>query len=843
MDVTGFTAITESLLLFGQEGAEVLNKMLNTIFEPVITAIYDRGGFISGFAGDGFTAIFADEQHPGSACYSALVIKQVIQEIGQQSTRFGEFQITVKIGLSYGLLFWGIVGDEKSKTYYFRGPAIIGCIESLNRCHPMDIIIDHNLRSRLLEPTVEKVRQHYFKLISLDEAPVTALASCQQNLSDTVLSAFLPDSVIEYASPGEFRVIVCIFLSFVEFQSFPELNNFVGDVIKRVHSFGGYLESLDFGDKGNTCLILFGVPISYEKNIQRALKFIYAFQRDYGKSIRAGVTYGTVFAGIKGSHRRSIFGVLGDIVNVAARIMSVADWGSIWLDQNISKKIEAEYEVIEIGSRKLKGKSKPVRIFKLFSKKILKPKHFSSSPLIGREYELYTLSRALEDLTEKKSVDVFYVYGDPGIGKSRLIHDSIQKYLGIIQAILLQSDSILRKSFNSFISMLHHFFHQSEADSDEEKKMLFEKYFQEFLSRLGITEEEIKKRLIKELLRTKSILGALLGLFWPDSLYERLSAQVRYENTLYALRDFMKALCLLKPTVFILEDLHWMDRDSHKVFEVLTRSITDFPMMILVSSRYHDDNTLPTLQADPVVEVRKLVLQTLPNQGLSKLVKNQLQHNGDKKLIEIISLKTGGNPFFIEQFCLFLLENSLLTLQDDHYSLKSSITEIPTGIKALLIARFDRLDLKLKETVHLASVLGRELNSIVLFELVRGLNCAASNLTPGLKNKEKIFHSLLNCEELPHYLKEGVTAQIWDEISEKNYMFKHSLLQETAYDMQLKERLRQLHRLVAKGIENLFPNEKALYSDLAFHYAMGEVRQKTIEFLEKAGQHAKEKFE
>jgi len=159
MDIIGFTSMTEKLMRHGKEGAEVLNNILNSIFEPVIDLVYVRKGFISSFAGDAFTAIFpidisSDSREQSklpissictNAVYSAISILEIFEDIGKKKTRFGNFDIFIKIGLSFGKVQWGISGSDLYKTYYFRGNSIDGCARSSKNCTRMQIVDENGL--------------------------------------------------------------------------------------------------------------------------------------------------------------------------------------------------------------------------------------------------------------------------------------------------------------------------------------------------------------------------------------------------------------------------------------------------------------------------------------------------------------------------------------------------------------------------------------------------------------------------------------------------------------------------------------------------------------------------
>jgi len=130
IDISGFTAMTQDLMKNGKEGAEVLSDIINKIYTPSIKAVHDHYGFISTFAGDAFTSVFPyKDSKPIYALNVAKQIQEIFSKIGKQKTKFGTFELSIKIGLSYGTVNWGIIRSDNLKTYFFKGYTIDNCTE------------------------------------------------------------------------------------------------------------------------------------------------------------------------------------------------------------------------------------------------------------------------------------------------------------------------------------------------------------------------------------------------------------------------------------------------------------------------------------------------------------------------------------------------------------------------------------------------------------------------------------------------------------------------------------------------------------------------------------------
>jgi class 3 adenylate cyclase len=146
VDISGFTPLTETLMRHGQDGAEVLARITKDVLEPLIQSVFEHGGFVTGLAGDAFTALFPADAHK-HALAAAWRARHTMAISGQKQTAYGDFAIAVKIGMAVGHVAWGILSsDDKSRAaYYFQGPVIDGCAFSEKLAQSGDIIVSPEL--------------------------------------------------------------------------------------------------------------------------------------------------------------------------------------------------------------------------------------------------------------------------------------------------------------------------------------------------------------------------------------------------------------------------------------------------------------------------------------------------------------------------------------------------------------------------------------------------------------------------------------------------------------------------------------------------------------------------
>ncbi len=828
LDISGFTPMTERLMREGKEGAEVLSVIINDIFNPVIDSVYESGGFVSTFAGDAFTSIFPDVKNTCGVLKCACEIIDIFNETGRQNTKFGEFDLFVKLGLSYGEVEWQIIGNHENKSYCFRGDAIDSCARCEHHCEKSDIVLDDKILSIAGEEKIQTVKLNdtYHKLTGVhkSESYLEKDMMKERSISREVLEKFVPKQIITLSQKGEFREIVSVFISFKESKDKRELNYLIGEIITNAILQGGYFNKMDFGDKGGVSLVLFGAPVSHEDNLTRALNFITQIRNDFKEDIRAGITMGIAYCGMVGSDRRCEYTALGDTVNQSARFMMKADWGDIWISEFVSKKITERYDFQDLGKMEFKGKKDQIRVYGLQKKNTNDERGFFSGEMIGRKKELALLKDSAAPLRKNKFAGIVYVYGEAGMGKSRLVYEftrSVSEY----HVIVMRTDNILKISMNPFKYFLHNYFNQLTARDKETKKKNFEEIYGKLLADLADLKDSGSEEIISELKRTKSIISSQLEIFYENSLYEHLDPKGRYENTVFAYKEFFKGLSLIKPLIIQIEDIHWLDEDSHKVFQTLCRLIDDFPIMILATGRFNDDGSKPSIKVDKGVCQREIILDRLEEESASAFVELQLEGEADSELLQLINDKTEFNPFYIEQFICYLKESELLVLEDNLYRLKSTGIEIPGTVSAIIIARIDRLESELKNIVQIASVLGREVELEVLMNLLH------------------TYQNVQDKKQITVYLAEIENEQIWSRLAEIKYIFRHALLHEAVYEMQLKGRIRELHNLAARSIRDIYEDNEEKHYEIANHYDKAENFEQAACYYRKAGEYHKKNYE
>ena len=809
VDFLGFTKLSEKFRSQGKLGVENLTQAMNSIFNPAINSVYENGGFISSFAGDAFTAIFPDLDNPNCIVNSSLDILKIFHQ---------NPDLSAKIGLSAGEVCWKIIQHSIQNSYYFYGPGIDRVVESALKARKDEVIVDHYIKEYLTGLELKPIDQDYSSLTGDDKIIIQPIVTEKPpNIPDQ--KCWLPEILIKSKITGEFRDIISVFIIADEVKNF---DDFISSVISLSYQYGGYFNKVDYGDKGKIILILFGAPAGIEKMFSRAGDF--ALEVKKTESVKVGMTYGTAFCGFIGGEIRAEYTAIGTVVNLSARLAQSAQQSEIRIDENITRKIFSDYQVSDEAFCKLKGFSGKIKYFRLQDKrKIIKQDQFKTL-LVGRKSEINQIDRWLNGLKAGIFRKIFSVVGEAGIGKTRLIEEVKHRQEEKFEWLEMSCEEILQKPFNPLVSGLNNYFNLNPARNLTDVRIKYEQQYDSLLNWLRTSDHPDSEDLYEELSRTRSVIGALFNLHWPDSLYEKLDAQGRYENTRFGLKALLKAISLIRPLVIHIDDIHWIDQESLDFIKFLTTNIEGYPLAIIASYR-------PTGKADKFESELKSLIEININLGILNqnsvveltevIIKNRLDLDTEieikSEIINRITNQSEGNPFYVEQIILYLIENNYIPGdQKINRDKLSGEFEIPSSINQIIISRIDKLASDLKEVVKTAAVLGREFEVDILSGIFKKLN-QSYNIEYALNQVER--------------------ENIWQAIMEMRYIFKHALIRESVYQMQLKSQLKKIHGIAAEIIEQLHNDESTYYYDLANHFEKSENLDKTIYYLKKSAEY------
>jgi class 3 adenylate cyclase/tetratricopeptide (TPR) repeat protein len=823
VDISGFTPITDAIMGYGQHGAEVLAGIILDAFDPLVRSVFEYGGFVTNFAGDAFTAVFpaaGESTEPiRSALAAAWQMQQLIASSAEYPTQYGTFTLSVKVGLSFGRVSWGIVSsaDGKRAAYYFQGQAIDGCADTQRLANAGEVVVDAAVIEAVEPMAASEPVEDFYRITSVSAGLARPRPIEPDQIEPDIVNRFFPPQASQQELSGEFRQVVSMFISLPTVRTVDQLQVFMQIIFELQGRYGGLLNRLDFGDKGANLLLFWGAPIAHENDVIRALNFILDLQSQTVIPVSAGITYGIAHGGYSGGELAGEYTCHGRGTTLAARLMQAAPRGEVWVDEHIAERARRHFEVDFEDSLIFKGFAEAQKVFLLLERKEVS-ETFYQGQLIGRQAEQERLANFVLPLKQGQFAGALVVRGEPGIGKSRLVDAFLSKLADAtgmgFSVFVCQTDEILREWLNPFRYWLRRYLEQSEQQSDARNKRSFNRKLDQIIA----TAQD--EALVTELDRTRSFLAALVNLHWPDSLYEQLDAQGRYENIFSALVSLILVESLQKPVILLLEDAHWLDGDSRALLQELVQELTGssaYPVAILATTRPEGEQEV--LGKD--IAYQEILLDQISPGDQALLAAEQLGAPIGSGLLNLLVERAEGNPFFTEQILRYLKERELLQMEAGRWRLNTTDeTALPADVRAVLVARLDRLEQYVRDVVQTASVLGREFE-IKLLALVLG-----------------------DDPELEAKVVQAEKMAIWVALNELRYMFKHTLLRDAAYRMQTHSRRQALHRLAAEAIEKLYADDLGSHcGELAYHAEQAHQIDKARQYLELAGEIAKDAYQ
>jgi predicted ATPase/class 3 adenylate cyclase len=823
-DVSGFSTMTDVLAQHGLHGSEVLANGMRKVFDPMIQSVMEYGGHVVGFAGDAITALFPVTESIEAAYTRAITAARDIQTYRTRNANFitpyGQFNISVKIGLGAGEARWRIVvaADGKRATYYFHGSSIDAAVNSLNLAKSGQIVLCPVAVTTMGSIISGQQEGEYFLLEGFSGSiPEPVIINIPAPNSDH-LRVFCSDEVSTHQLTGEFRPAVNLFIG-IQLDSEREiyLEAFLQRLFTLQDLYGGLFSRVDVGDKGTNLLMFWGAPLARENDVERALGFMLELLKGTSFPMKAGITYRLAYAGYMGGSLQEEYTCYGWGVNLSARLMVATGAGEIWTDEEIARRAGRRFTFQHAGQQKLKGFAQEQSVFRLLKRKEDDRAVFSGE-FIGRAAELETLSRFISPIWSGRFAGMLTMTGEPGIGKSRLV-DAFQLSKLFTERsahwAVCQTDEIVRQSLNPFRYWLKRYFNISESMDETQSKQAFDTKLDEIIASIP------DPGLSQTLNRTRSFLGELVDLHWEDSLYEKLDARGRYDSTFIALSTLLRGESLKQPVIILIEDAHLLDNDTKAFLPYLERTLTaeldkSYPLAILATAR--PEGIGVTLEYSPSEEIS---LSVLGHSDLLQLAEDLLGGTTAPSLLRILEQRTEGNPFFVEQIIRFLqeegkLEESRLGWQ---IAAEQTLESLPTDISSILVSRLDRLNREVKEVVQTASILGRE------FEL------------------RLLSQMLYDDKSLPEKVQYAVDADILSLLTEIRYIFRHALVRDAAYNMQLRARQRELHQIAVNAFEILYQDQLSPhYVEIAYHADRAGLSDKAKKFYVLAGADAAQAY-
>ncbi|MEO7327350.1 MAG: tetratricopeptide repeat protein, partial [Minicystis sp.] len=321
--------------------------------------------------------------------------------------------------------------------------------------------------------------------------------------------------------------------------------------------------------------------------------------------------------------------------------------------------------------------------------------------------------------------------------------------------------------------------------------------------------------------------GALLGIRWEGSLYERLNPKDRFTHTLAAISAWIRAESSMQPVVLHLEDAHWADDDAFRVIQALSRmgkggsvpSAASAPIAIICTARPRDDGTAFRIPVGADIPVVEIPLGPLTAEQIGRVADNAAGRRVPDIFRTMLTDHAGGNPFYTEEILAYWNEADLQGPLGDSTVSSPSVALLPSDVNSVLIARLDRLAGPIKSIVQAAAVIGREFDLPVLRLMF---------------DDRKLVGDHVN---------EAVKQGIFLPLSGERFRFRHTLLRNAAYEIQSRARLQRLHFRAAEAIESVHDEDLDSHlATLARHFRRADAPDKARSYLLRAARQAANRY-
>lgn len=905
-DISGFTLLTDALLhRFGsRRGTDELTRQLNRVYEALIREVHRYGGSVINFSGDAITCWFSEqvegrgtaEGKPGDdeaasslrAAACGLAMQQAIHQFTPLETQARpKVSLSLKIGLASGTVRRFLVGDPDIQYLdVLAGATVEHMALAQQAARRGEVVLSAEVAVQLGDyarlgqgkrPQRRAGTTALFGVLADLTQPVEMLFQTNE-FGPTGVSGLTKKQIRPWLLPpvyhslqngqdeflAEIRPAVALFLRFDgldydrDESAGEKLDVFIRWVQHVLVRYDSYVMQLLNGDKGSHLYAIFGAPAAHDDDPERAVAAALELQAaprqfDFITRVQMGLNQGRMRVGAYGSTTRRTYGVLGDGVNVAARLMSQAQPGQILVSQSIVEAAAASYYFKYLGPVRFKGKQEPVTISLVLSPRLPSAQKLFTTfrePLVGRHEQLHQLQHILID-TLAGQKQMLWLEGVTGIGKSHLVAEfaeaALQQGVRLVVGACQSTHQATtyypwQQIFRSLLGLL-----------DERSALLSQ---EERLARqVAQLEALIGQRNPGWLIRLP-LLGDLLGLPILDNpTTAAFELQVR-QDALFDLADeLLQSWAQEQPLFLIIEDAQWLDEASRALLLALGRVQVKAPLLFVMVQNLPPaqiERERWRLELNRLPQVHSLQLGELSLSEVAELVARHLQGEVSPLVLELIQVQAQGNPLFTKELADALQERGDLCRREDglwwlseamfkalqqancltkrqgqwtlveHASVAAARLDLPDSIHSIVLARLDRLPELLKVTLKVASVIGR----LFEFDLLLQVHPAQ----PG----EAVLLEQMDLLQTLDFIQLSETS-----FQQRLYLFTHNITHEVTYATLLEQQEHALHGAVADALEHWQPEA---VERLAYHFSRSENQDKLLFYLDLAAGKAQHEY-
>jgi class 3 adenylate cyclase/tetratricopeptide (TPR) repeat protein len=631
---------------------------------------------------------------------------------------------------------------------------------------------------------------------------------------------------------GERRQLTALFCDLVGYTQLSgrldveDLQDLVNDYYRLctgvIERFDGHVAQL----LGDGVLAYFGYPLAHEDDAVRAVTVALAILDAMPElssrvsarlgdaiegplAVRIGIHTGLVVVADSDVAPKGEPVALGTSLNIASRLQTVAPVNGVLISEATRNLVQGLFVLEPLGPQQLRGVNEPVSAFR-----VVRPSGVATrlelgaklglTPFVGRTHEVALLLDRWQISVDGLG-QALLISGEAGVGKSRLVQRLREKLAAASHTWLEArcSPYHTNTAFHPIVDLIQHGIRMEADDSPDVRIDKLE----QTIANAGLPLPE-----------TVPLFASLLSLpFSQRYPVAPHSAQAWRRNTLEALVAWIFALAERQPVILVIEDLHWVDPSTLELLAMLMTQVHSARVLVVLTSRPELDpwpnwSRLTHLRLNPLSrkQTRTMLEAVVRRSTLPERVLGELETKSD------------GVPLYVEELTKAVLETGLLGADRRGPSWPQAAEAIPSTLRDSLTARLDRIGPG-KELAQVASAIGREF-SHELIEAVAGLEPAAL---------EEALDALIDAEL---FYRRGVAPHA-------TYLFKHALIQESAYEAMLRPRRVELHARIARVLVERFPEiARTEPETVARHYEQAQNFEAAAECYGQAAELAKQRM-
>lgn len=798
VDISGFTNLSERLAKRGRIGAEELTGVLDMVFGNMLEIVYRRGGFLLKFGGDALLLLFDGPDHVLDACSAVVEMRSALREASEHSTSVGRIALKMSSGVHTGSIDCFLVG-RSHKELIVTGPAASVTTEMEATAEAGEIVVSDAIKAAVPNSFIGRAKGDGWILKKRSISHPPSGRSRRGDVPFEVVQLLVPLALRQHLSAGpvesEHRIATIGFVKFAGVDAYllqngpealgSELNDLVSRVQAATQTEGVTFLASDIDKDGGKLIFSSGVPRAQHDDEGRMLRALRTVLD--GRShlrIRAGVNRGHVFAGNIGTQYRSTYTVMGDTVNLAARLMAAANPGELYSAPSVLNLSSTLFRTTALPPFEVKGKTQPVQAFAVAEENGVRPPILSSDlPFRGRDTETEMLVGVVNTCSRVGRGGMMSVTGDTGIGKSRLIAEALARCEGMDTLIIQAEPNGSENPYWAFRDPLRKFLGIQRSGNDDMARQLSD------------AVEELSPGLAWAL----PLLGRVVHIDIPDTERTRaIDGRFRPQQTAEALVSLLSN-CYTKPVAMVAEDGQWLDEASTSLLGMIGEAARERPWTVLVTAR-SDDGGFSGLGD----EVR---LQVLDDEAVREITIEATAATPlrDHELDSIVA-RAGGNPLFLNEILRVVAETG-------------TAEELPESLDAVVSTEIDTLPALPRRLLRYSSVLGRRFRRHVLDEFLAPEDVSLDDSTR---------------RELQRFI---------DEDDEGRITFRHSVVHEIAYASLPYATRRELHGRAGRVIENQTRGDLDSVAEyLAAHFSQSGDADKAYHYSIVAARRARDAY-